>query len=173
MSMNNVRRIAILGLLAALLIVAQVSLAFLPNIELVSLLILLFSILTGKYAFAPVYVFVLAEGLIYGFTLWWFFYLYAWLPLLLLGWLFRHQRSPLFFAVINAGFGLCFGALYALLFLFTGGPASALSVLISGLPFDLLHCLSNFIVTLLLFRPLRQIGEKVLGGVFSSPPNPA
>jgi hypothetical protein len=33
---------------------------------------------------------------------------------------------------------------------------------VSGIPFDLLHCGGNFVMALVLFRPLRRLMEKLL-----------
>ena len=37
----------------------------------------------------------------------------------------------------------------------------ALSYWISGLPFDLIHCVGNFVLTLILFKPLYKAMEKL------------
>ena len=58
--------------LAALLLVLQVSLSWLPNIELVSLLMILYTLVFRRHVWVILYVFVILEGLIYGFGLWWF-----------------------------------------------------------------------------------------------------
>ena len=47
--------------------------------------------------------------------------------------------------------------LLGVVYLFTGGPAVALSWWISGIPFDLLHCGGNFVMVLVLFKPLRRL----------------
>ena len=60
-------------------------------------------------------------------------------------------------------FGLGFGALCALPYLVTGGPAAALSYWLAGLGFDLVHCIGEiFLVCLLLFRPLHRLLERLL-----------
>ncbi|MDL2235197.1 hypothetical protein LJC07_03450 [Christensenellaceae bacterium OttesenSCG-928-L17] len=156
----------ILGMLGALLTVAQVALAVLPNIELISVLITVYALVLGKHCFAPIYVFVLLEGLLYGFGMWWAHYLYVW-PLLAAVVLLLHKRFSMPLAVlINGAFGLFFGALCALTYLFIGGYNAALAYWISGLPFDFLHCAGNVAAALVLFRPLLRIFQKMLGGVF-------
>ena len=74
----RLRLTALSGVLGAVLLVVQVALAPLPNIELVSLLVMLFTLALGRYVAYSLAVFVLLEGLIYGFGLWWFSYLYIW-----------------------------------------------------------------------------------------------
>lgn len=149
------RRVVLCGLLAALTAVLQVAMSPLPNIEPVSLLILVYALVFGRDVFYIVFTFILLEGLVFGFHLWWFSYLYAW-PLWALAvlWIGRGQeRSPLTWAAACGAFGLSFGALFALPYL-AGGPWAALSYWIAGIPFDLLHCAGNFCLTLALEGPL-------------------
>ena len=69
---------AILGLMTAILFLGQVLLRALPNVEIVSLLLLLYTLFLGRKVFYIVYAFVLLEGFLYGFGIWWFSYLYVW-----------------------------------------------------------------------------------------------
>ena len=67
------------ALMGTILFVAQVVFAGLPNIELVSLLLILYTLtISPKQALAAAYLFALLEGLVYGFGLWWAMYLYVW-----------------------------------------------------------------------------------------------
>ena len=75
MSTIRLVRIALLG---ALLYVAQVALAFLPNIEIVSLLIVIFTLLFQEDARYICLVYVVFNGLQAGFGLWWWTYLLVW-----------------------------------------------------------------------------------------------
>ena len=149
------RRVVLCALLAALMAVLQTAMSFLPNIEPVSLLVMVYALAFGRDVFYIIFTFVLLEGLIFGFQLWWVSYLYIW-PLwaaavLLLG--RGRDRPPLMWAAASGAFGLSFGALCALPYL-AGGPWAAFSYWAAGIPFDLLHCGGNFVLTLLLMRPL-------------------
>ena len=157
----SVRSIALMGVLGALLILVQVGLAVLPNIELVSLLIILYALVFGKYALIPVFLFILVEGLIYGFGMWWLNYLYIWPILVVVALLFKKQRNHLFWMIVSAAFGLCFGALCAIPYLFIGGLPSAFAYWLLGIPFDLLHCFGNGVVAFLLFNPLLKLLERL------------
>jgi len=42
-----------------------------------------------------------------------------------------------------------------------GGIAFAVSKWVSGIPFDIAHCVGNFIIALVLFKPLRELLEKL------------
>ena len=153
---NKVIQIVTIGVLSAILLVGQLGLAFLPNIEIVSTLIILYTLTYKRQVFPIIMVFVLLEGIIFGFGIWWISYLYIW-PLwagivLLLG---KKDRSPLAWAAACGAFGLSFGGLCALPYL-AGGPWAALSYWAAGIPFDLLHCAGNFVLTLVLEHPLRR-----------------
>ena len=104
--------------LAALLLVLQVSLSWLPNIELVSLLMILYTLVFRRHVWVILYVFVILEGLIYGFGLWWFSYLYVWAFLCTAVFLMRWTGKPrTISAALLAGiFGMLFGLFCFLLF---------------------------------------------------------
>ncbi len=149
-----------MGLLTAILFLGQVFMAVLPNIEIVSLLILLYTLYLGKKVFWVIYAFVFLEGFLYGFGIWWFSYLYLWSILAAAVYFLRKNDSALFWAILSGFFGLAFGALCALPYLAAGGWAAALSYWISGLPFDIAHCAGNFVLCLLLYRPLCRLLER-------------
>ena len=151
------RELVLLALLGALLWVSKMALAMLPNIEPVSLLLIVYTVVLGWKALIPLYVYVFMELLIWGIGFWSICYTYVWLVLVLLAMLFRRMDSPLGWAVLSGAFGLGFGALCALVYWVTGGWAFALSWWVSGIPFDLLHCAGNFALALLLFQPCRRL----------------
>ena len=155
----SVRDMAILALMAALMVATQIAMASLPNIHLVALLIILTTLSFGWRAMYSVLIFVLLEGMVFGFGIWWISYLYAWPLLVVVTVLFRDNTSPLFWAVIAGAHGLCFGALCAIPYFFTGGFHMGLTYWINGIPFDLLHCAGNFVLTLALLKPLRKLFE--------------
>lgn len=73
-------------------------------------------------------------------------------------------RFPIIWAVISGTFGLFFGMLCAIPYLVTGGPAMAAAYWISGIPFDIIHCVSNFFICLILWKPLTKITSAFLKG---------
>lgn len=157
----TLRDIALFGLLGALTFGTKVAMSFLPNIEPVSLLVMLYAVVFGRKCVYPIYLYVLLEILFYGIQLWNINYLYIWALLALGAWLMRKSESPLTWAVLSGGFGLLFGALCAPVYLFTGGPGLAVSWWVSGIPFDALHCAGNFVMALVLFIPLRRLLENL------------
>lgn len=153
--------IVIIGILSAILFSIQVGLAFLPNIELVSLLIILYTITLREKTLYIITVFILLEGIFYGFGLWWIHYLYIWFILFLITMVFRKERSPLLWAIISGSFGFLFGALCTIPYFFIGGLQTAFAYWISGVPFDLAHGFANFFITLFLFKPLTRMMDSL------------
>lgn len=149
--------LALFAVLGATTFGAKVAMMALPNIEPVSLMVMLFAVTFGAKALYPIYVYILLEFALYGLNLWSINYLYIWAVLAVAAWLLRGCRSPFLWALISGCFGLMFGALCTPVYLVTGGPAFALSWWISGIPFDLLHGAGNFVIALVLFVPLRKL----------------
>lgn len=151
-------------MLGALTFGAKFVMMGLPNIEPVSLMVMLFAVTFGKKAVYPIYVYVLLEILLYGINLWNINYLYIWLILALCAWRLRDMTSPLAWALLSGGFGLLFGALCAPVYVFTGGVSFAVSWWLSGIPYDVLHAVGNFVIALVLFVPLRKLLQKLWMG---------
>lgn len=159
----KVKETALLALLSAILLIGQIALGFLPNIEVVTLLIMVYSIVFRKKVFFIIYVFVLAEGLVYGFGIWWFNYLYVWSIQAVINLLFRKQKSVVFWSILSGFYGITFGALCSLPYFAIGGPSAAFAYWVSGLAYDIPHCIGNVALCLVLFRPLYIYCGKAAG----------
>lgn len=157
----TLRQIVLFGMLGALTFAAKVAMAGLPNIEPVSLFVMLFAVVFGKKCVYPIYTYVIMEFLFYGLHLWSINYLYVWMILAVVAWLLREVNHPLLWAVISGAFGMLFGFLCVPVYIVSGGPGFALSWWISGIPFDLTHAAGNFVIALLLFVPLRKLLTKL------------
>ena len=147
--------------MAAILFVAQVALSFIPNIELVTLLIMIYTLVLGRKTIFAIYVFTFLEGLFYGFGVWWFTYLYVWTILYIIVRIFRKQENIVIWSLIGGAFGLSFGALCSIPYLIAGGIGAGITWWIAGLPYDILHGIGNFVVILVLFKPIRSVIEKL------------
>lgn len=156
------RTVAILALCSAILFAQQVALAVVPNVELVTILVIVFT-LTFKYkVLYIIYVFAFLEGLVFGFSPWWWIpYLYVWTLLAGITWVFRKCESLVIWAAIAGVFGLVFGALCSIPHLFIGGPSLALAYWVSGIPFDIVHCVANFAIALVLWKPLMKLMSRL------------
>lgn len=153
----SIRDIALIGMMTATLEVGKQALMFIPNIEIVSLLIIMYTLFFGKKTVYAIICFILLEGCLFGFGIWWVMYLYAWPLLSFLTWLFRKHASAAFFALLSGLFGLCFGGLCSIPYLFVGGPKMAFSWWIAGIPYDIVHCVGNFVLCFILYKPLRVV----------------
>lgn len=157
----TVRELVFLALCTALIFSLQIALANLPNVEVVTLLVILYTLHFRKKALLVIYAFVVLEGIFYGFHIWWIMYLYIWTILWLVVTLMRTHSSALVWAVTAGFYGLFFGALCAIPYLFLGGFSVALSWWIAGIPFDLIHCVANFLLVLILFTPLDRVMTRI------------
>lgn len=153
----KIKTITTMSLLGVILFLSQIAFAFLPNIELVSFLIIIYTLSFGKKIFYIIYEFVLLEGLIYGFGTWWIMYIYVWSILALIVLLFKKSNSIIIFSIISGVFGLSFGFLCSLVYFVIGGWKTGFAYWISGIPFDILHCISNIVIILILFHPFSHI----------------
>ena len=154
--------IALVALMVAILEVFKFAMVGLPNIELTSFWLILFSKNFGKKVYFVVPVFVLIEGVIFGFNLWWISYLYTWPLLVLVTRILKENDSKIIWASVSAFFGLCFGALCAVPYIFTGtdirsGLTLAFNWWVAGIPWDIAHCIGNFVLMLLLYEPLGRV----------------
>ena len=157
----TVRELVLFAVLGALTFAAKYVMSFLPNIEPVSLMVMLFAVVFGKKWAYPVYLYVLMEILFYGISLWNINYLYVWAVLAMCAYFLRDMESPWGWALLSGSFGLLFGALCGIVDVLVGGGAYAVPKWVSGIPFDIAHCAGNFVIALLLFRPLRGLMEKL------------
>ncbi len=160
------RDIAFMGLAVGIIEACKVVMQGLPNIEMTSFLVILFTLILGKKMLLVVPAFTLIEGCIYGFGLWWVMYLYAWPLLALITWSVRKTDSVILYSIISGIFGLSFGALCSLPYFFIGGFSMMFNWWIAGIPFDLIHGVSNFIIMLLLYKPVRKIVDNMNGKYF-------
>ena len=150
-----------MGMAVAIIEACKMVMQGLPNIEVTTFFVILFTLVLGKKMLLVVPAFTLIEGCVYGFGLWWVMYLYAWPLLALVTWFFRKQDSVILYSLISGFFGLFFGALCSIPYLFIGGPSMMFSWWIAGIPFDLIHGASNFVIMMLLYKPVRRIMDRI------------
>lgn len=151
------------AILGALTFAMKVVMAPLPNIEPVSLSIMVYAVVFGYKTLYPLYTYVAMEILYFGLGTWNICYLYIWTVLAVAAILLREMKSPLAWAILSGVFGLLFGALCGIVDVFIGGFGYAVAKWVSGIPFDIAHCVGNFCIALVLFSPLRNLLEKLYG----------
>ena len=162
---SNLHYIATIGVLVALIEACKLAMAHIPNVELTSFWLIIFTVFFGRKAMIAVPIFTLLEGAIYGFGLWWVMYLYAWPLLVILAYIMRNNDSALPFALLSGIFGFTFGFLCAIPYVFVGSPTPGLEYAfgywVAGIPFDLLHGVGNFVLMLVLYRPVTNVMKKL------------
>ncbi len=163
--------LTLMGMMVAVMEVSKLALSFLPNIELVSFWIILFTLFFRWRVLFAIPAFVLVEGLLYGINLWWISYLYAWPLLALAAWLFRRQESVLFWSILSGSFGLLFGMLFAIPYVVIGAAGNGLrsglyagfTWWVAGIPYDIAHGIGNFVLMLVLYKPVREAMKRLPG----------
>ena len=153
----------------ALIESSKMALAFLPNIELTSFWLVMFTLLMGWKAFIIVPLFVAIEASLYGPHVWVIMYLYIWPLLMLLTLFFRKNDHALFWALLSGFFGLAFGALCTpaqVIFLvkaktLEAGLKAGFAWWVAGIPYDVTHAIGNFSLMLVLYRPIRIAVNKL------------
>lgn len=150
------REVAVFGMLGAVMYVSKVIMEVAPNVHLLGVFVIAYTVVYGKKALYPIYIYVFLNGIFSGFATWWIPYLYIWTVLwgvvMLLPKQMPKKIRPLVYMVVCAMHGFLFGTLYA--------PAQALlyglsfegmiAWIIAGLPWDFIHGVSNFICGLLI-----------------------
>jgi len=143
------------------------ALIMIPNIHLIGLFIAAFTLTYRAKALIPIYVYVMVYGALYGFSTWWIPYLYIWLPMwgffMLVGVInlptkIKIPVCMLFCALHGLSFGILYAPFQALIFGFSF--QAMIAWIIAGLPFDIIHAISNFAIGLLIV-PLTELLKKL------------
>ena len=169
--MKNARKLTIYDLvlfamLGALMFCSKIVMEALPNIHLLGMLTITYTLVFRAKALIPIYLYVGINGLFSGFSMWWVPYLYIWTILwgvtMLLPRNMPRKIGLVVYPLLCALHGLAFGLLYA--------PAQAvmwglnfeqtLAWITAGIPFDVIHCVGNFAVGLLIL-PLSDLLQKL------------
>ena len=63
--------------------------------------------------------------------------------------------------MVSGIFGLVFGLLCAIPYIFTSGIYGAFAYWVAGIPFDLIHGIANFVIMLVLHQPMKIVMAKM------------
>ena len=147
---------AVFAMLGSVMYVSKMLMEVAPNIHLLGVFTVAFTVVYRKKALYPIYIYVILNGIFSGFAAWWVPYLYVWTVLwgavMLLPRNMPKKIRPVVYMTVCACHGFLFGALYA--------PAQAIlfglnfkgmtAWIIAGLPFDFIHGVSNFFCGILI-----------------------
>ena len=159
--------IVVFAMLGTVMFVSKVLMEFLPNVHLLGMFTMTYTLVFRKKALIPIYVYVLLNGIYAGFNLWWLPYCYLWTILwgvtMLLPKGMPKKTAMVVYPIVCALHGLAFGTLYA--------PAQALMMKMSfkatltwiaaGLPWDAVHAAGNFCAGMLIY-PLSGLLKKLV-----------
>ena len=152
----TIREMAVFAMLGALMYASKIIMEVAPNVHLLGVFTIAFTVVYRKKALYPIYTYVLLNGIFCGFATWWIPYLYLWTVLwgaaMLLPKRIPAKMRPLVYMLLCAAHGFLFGTLYA--------PAQALlyglsfrgmiAWIVAGLPWDFVHGVSNFFCGILI-----------------------
>lgn len=148
-------QIVIFPFLGVLMYVSKLIMEAFPNIHLLGMFTICFTIVYRWKALFPIYIYVFINGLFCGFDIWWIPYLYIWTLLWGATMLIPKKTSNKVLAIICpilcALHGLLFGVLYApaQMIMLNLTFEQTMAWIAAGLYFDIIHCVGNFAVGLL------------------------
>jgi len=166
----TVRETAVFGMLGAVMYASKMLMELAPNIHLLGVFTIAFTVVYGKKALYPIYIYVLLNGMFSGFATWWIPYLYVWALLwgvtMLLPKKMPKRVRPFVYMTVNACHGFLFGVLYApvQMLLFNLSFKGIVAWVVAGFPFDVIHGVSNFFCGLLIV-PIVQLLRRLENGV--------
>lgn len=164
----TVKEVVVFGMLGALMYASKLFMEIAPNIHLLGVFTIAFTVVYGKKALYPIYTYVLINGIFGGFATWWIPYLYLWTILwgatMLLPKSMPPKVKPIVYMIVNACHGFLFGILYApvQVIVFDLSFEAMIAWIVAGFPFDFIHGVSNFFCGMLIvpiIRVLRKLEQ--------------
>lgn len=150
------REIATFAMLAAVMYLSKVIMEWIPNVHLLGMLIMSYTLVYRVKALIPIYVYIMLNGVFAGFAMWWIPYLYIWTILwgatMLLPREMDKKIEVLVYMIVCGLHGLLFGILYAPMqaLMFGLSFEGMIAWIIAGLPFDAIHGVGNLAAGLLI-----------------------
>ena len=164
-------------MLGTLMFATKVAMAALPNIHLVGMLTMVYTLVFRKKALIPLYLYIFLEGLYGGFSAYWLPYLYVWAVLwgvtVLLPRDMSKRAKYIVYPLVCCLHGLLFGTLFAPGYALIAGLSlkGMLAWIVSGLPFDALHGAGNLAAGFLIV-PLSELLARLSGKINRETPQP-
>lgn len=152
----TIKEIAVFGMLGGVMYVSKMIMELLPNIHLLGVFIVAFTVVYRQKALYIIYTYVFLNGIFSGFASWWIPYLYVWTVLwaavMLLPKNMPKKVQPVVYMTVCAAHGFLFGTLYApaQAILFGLSFQGMVAWIVAGLPWDFMHGISNFFCGILI-----------------------
>lgn len=163
----SVYEIVLFPILGALMFATKLLMEALPNIHLLGLFIVAFTLVFRWKALYPIYIYVFLDGIFQAFSVWWVPYLYIWTLLwgavMLLPKNMPKKVQYVVYPAVCGLHGFLFGTLYSPVWgLLNRMSWKAIGTwIIAGLPYDAIHGVSNIVAGLLIV-PLVALMRKLL-----------
>ncbi|MDE6725535.1 MAG: hypothetical protein K2J79_08010 [Ruminiclostridium sp.] len=163
--------LVIFAVLGALMYCSKIIMEWAPNIHLLGMFTMTYTLAYRVKGLIPIYVYVFLNGLFSGFAAWWIPYLYLWAILwgvtMLLPKKMPDKIAAFVYPVVCGLHGLAFGTLYApaQALLFGYSFKQMLVWIASGFTFDVIHGVSNVCAGVLIL-PLTKLLRKLDKGAF-------
>ncbi len=152
----------IFSMLGSIMFCSKIIMEILPNIHLLGMLTMVYTVVFRAKALIPIYIYVFINGLYAGFATWWIGYIYIWAVLWAMTMMIPKNLpkkiAAAVYPVVCSIHGFAFGILYA--------PAQALvfglnfkqmiAWIAAGFPFDIIHGISNLVCGFLII-PLSEL----------------
>ena len=158
---------AIFAMLGAVMFCSKLLMEVLPNIHLLGMFTMTYTVVFRQKALIPIYLYVLLNGLYAGFSAWWIPYLYLWTILWAITMLLPPKMPRKLKAVVYPALcclhGCAFGILYApaQALMFGMNFRQMLAWIVAGLPWDVLHGVGNLFAGMLIL-PLSELLQKLI-----------
>lgn len=161
----SVREMAVFAMLGALMYCSKIVMEWAPNIHLLGMFTMLFTVCYRVKGLIPIYVYVMLNGVFAGFALWWIPYLYIWAVLWGVTMLLPKKlptKLAWVYPIVCGLHGLAFGALYApaQALMFHLNFSQTIAWIAAGFPFDCVHAVGNFAAGFLVF-PLAKLLRRI------------
>lgn len=109
--------LVLFAMLGMIMFVSKLVMEFLPNIHLLGMLTMVYTLVFRAKALIPIYIYIMVNGLFAGFATWWIPYLYIWTVLwgvtMLLPRNMPRKLACVVYPLVCGLHGLSFGILYA------------------------------------------------------------
>ena len=118
----KIKELVLFSIFASIMFLGQYFFQFIPNVEVVSLFIIVLSIVYERKVLYSITLFIMLMGITYGFGLWILGYIIIWPLLSLITVLLKEYLigNYLRLSLYSGGFGFLFGFFYASIYFFIG-----------------------------------------------------
>lgn len=168
---TSIKEIAVFAMLGTLMFCSRLVMALLPNIHLLGMFTMLYTVTFRAKALIPLYIYIFLNGLYAGFAVWWIPYLYVWTVLwgitMLLPKNMSDKTAYIVYPIVCMLHGLTFGILYApgQAILYGFNFEQTLAWIATGVGFDIVHAVGGLaagFLVLPLSKLLKKLRDKYL-----------